>query len=285
MNEIKLASSIDESVNFVTPSNDGGFYEARYVRRSFEEIICYLSTQTGCNQGCRMCHLTQTKQTSASDAYVADILDQARKVFEHYNKNCKSADTVNYNFMARGEPLNSIIIKEESEWLFSRLGKLALDNGLLPRFKVSTIMPKSLDKSLKEIFPVIHPDIYYSAYSYDEKVRQRWLPNAMPIEEAIRLLKEWQDHTHKIVRIHYAVIKGVNDDNWSVQMLYNAFSRACLAYDVNLVYYNPYNDKFGEEGSMAIVENAWRSRSIKTNIVDRVGFDVHASCGMFYASS
>lgn len=283
MSEIKLASSIDESVNFVIPANDGGFFEARYVRRSDEEIICYLSTQTGCNQGCRMCHLTQTKQTSASDAYIEDILIQASKVFDHYNKNCRWANTVNYNFMARGEPLNSKVIKEESEWLLPQLAKLALDNGLIPRFKVSTILPKTLERSLIEIFPVIHPDIYYSAYSADEKVRRKWLPNAMPLEEAIAKLKEWQDFTHKIVRIHYAVIDGVNDKDLDVMFLYNAFSRARLIYDVNLVYYNPYSKNYGKEGKMNLVQSYWEGHGIKTNIVSRVGFDVHASCGMFYA--
>jgi len=284
MNEIKLVSSLDESVNFISPVGDGEFLEARYVRRSPDEVICYLSVQTGCNQGCRMCHLTQSHQTKYRNVRMEEIFTQVKKVITHYDSLPNKASIVNYNFMARGEPLSSDLING-TDYLFEKMGYLALKSGLLPRFKISTIMPKSLDKSLMEIFPVIHPDIYYSAYSADEKVRQRWLPNAMPLEQAIGKLKEWQDHTHKIIRVHYAVIKGVNDSSFQVMMLYNAFSRARLLYDVNLVYYNPFNEKFGEEGSMETVRYTWEQSGIKTSIVNRVGFDVHASCGMFYEAN
>lgn len=57
-----LKSQLDSSVNFVE-TQLVGFLESRYVRREPRYFVAYLSSQTGCNRGCGMCHLTVTGQT------------------------------------------------------------------------------------------------------------------------------------------------------------------------------------------------------------------------------
>ena len=57
-----LKSNLDQSVNFVE-NQLVGFLESRYVRKVDEYFICYLSSQTGCNRGCKFCHLTASGQT------------------------------------------------------------------------------------------------------------------------------------------------------------------------------------------------------------------------------
>src|SRR3954464_11714111 len=97
------ASSQDASVNWDRPAAVGRM-EARYVRRCPDYFVVYLSSQTGCNQGCRMCHLTATGQTRLRDATLGEKIDQARTVLDHYRREGRMARSVHFNFMARGEP-------------------------------------------------------------------------------------------------------------------------------------------------------------------------------------
>src|SRR5881398_1478877 len=60
-------SGQDASVNWDRPA-DVGRLEARYVRCCADYFVVYLSSQTGCAPGYRMCHLTATGQTRLRDA-------------------------------------------------------------------------------------------------------------------------------------------------------------------------------------------------------------------------
>lgn len=280
-----LRSQVDPSTNFVEPvAGSRLFLESRYVRRTDDEVICYLSTQTGCNQGCRMCHLTQTGQAAGVRAATEnEIVAQAEHVLDHYREAAgPRARTLNYNFMARGEPL---LVFGESVYtydLFDRLWSLASEHNLIPRFKVSTIIPRGFRHRLIDVFPKFHPDIYWSVYAADGVSRRKWLPNASSVEDGVRLLKEWQSFTHKEVRIHYAVIRGVNDRPTDVAALLAALGG--LRYAVNLVRYNsPFGPSALEEGDVEKVAATWRWFGVRTVIVPRVGPDVFASCGTFYS--
>lgn len=279
-----LRSDIDDSVNFVWEVGKGQAVEARYVRRSADYFACYLSSQTACAKTCRMCHLTQTGQTSAKDVEFLGIMQQARAVFEHY-KTQERAKVVHFNFMARGEPLASGVIRNRTQRVFSSLCALATEAGLLPRILISTIMPEEAGSSLLKLFPVYYPDIYYSIYSMDPQFRRRWLPKAQPAEKALEMLLHWQRHTKKVPRLHWALIGGENDALSNTREICDAVDKIGLRADVSLVHYNPYSERQGEEAldqygeTIDYIRSRWPHARAK--IVDRVGEDVAASCGMF----
>ena len=70
---VGTASSVDASVNWVREA-DIGRVEARYVRRSDDYFVVYLSSQTGCVQACRMCHLTASGQTQLRNVTLDELL-------------------------------------------------------------------------------------------------------------------------------------------------------------------------------------------------------------------
>lgn len=283
-----LESKLDNSINFVTPA-EAGFFESRYVYRpDSDHITCYLSTQSGCRQGCRMCHLTTTKQTDALDASAGEIFEQAGRVFTHYEKVRPQVKAVHFSFMARGEPLASSVFLARGDGILDHLAKTAWLLRLLPRFCVSTILPNSVESLvLSGIFPITQPNIYYSIYSMNETFRKKWLPNAMPAKAALEKLKEYQDDTGRIVRLHWALIEGENDSIENAREIAGACNQVGLRVDVNLVRYNPPElEGRGKEASdrayemTALALRAWWP-SAKVKVVQRVGMDVFASCGMF----
>lgn len=281
-------SAQDQSVNWDRPA-DVGRLEARYVRRCRDYFVVYLSSQTGCAQACRMCHLTATGQTRLRDATVGELVEQATTVLGHYRRQADPARTVHFNFMARGEPLASRVIQADADGLLGELSRLAVALHLRPRHLISTIYPREFgDRPLEDVFVVHHPEIHYSVYSMSERFRRRWLPKALPAEAALDRLASWQRSTQKIVTLHHAYIAGENDAEGDVHAVCDAVEERGLVVHVNVVRYNPHDPaRHGVEPPEAVVErNAaiYRDRlpTARVGVVARVGFDVAASCGMFF---
>lgn len=290
-----LESAIDSSVNFVLDAPDGGKFEARYVRRCPEYFIIYLSSHSGCNKACRMCHLTSTRQTMMTEATAGDFIRQAGIVFSHYDSVVDYshggagaeplARRVNFNWMARGEPLANSKLKEHWTPLHANLTLRASWRQLAAHFHVSTIMPAG--HGLENGLSWLQGDnitLYYSLYSMDRTFRKRWLPKAMPVREALSVLEHWQFMTGGDVVLHGPFIRGENDGISDVQDICHAVMESKLRVKrFNQVAYNPPNEKSCEAAPETIEKllTEYRDWGIHTQQVPRVGLDVKASCGMF----
>ncbi len=260
----------DGSVNYVWQVGDGEALEARMVQRTGDELIVYVSSQTACEMACRMCHLTQSGQVKARDATTIEMVKQVQHVLQ--NAPGTNLHHININFMARGEPMDNPNVNDTLlDWL-SELGSVRT------RFKISTIMPKGTD--LIRRFGRTQPDIYYSLYSMDRDFRLKWFPRAGGPWHALGELRKWQDYTHKIPRIHFACIKGQNDHESDILGIINAVESVGLRVDWNIVRYNAFSSKT-QEGNWQMARNVLRDRGHNVQVVERVGPEVAASCGMF----
>jgi adenine C2-methylase RlmN of 23S rRNA A2503 and tRNA A37 len=288
-----IHSSQDHSVNFIDPV-DIGMLESRYVRRVDDYFIAYLSSQSGCDQACRMCHLTATGQNKLRDTTIAEFLEQSDKVFAHYddlikNNQAIQAKWMHYNFMARGEPLNNIHIrnKKDSGLLFQGLRENAESRDVNAQFLISSIIPESFkDVEFEDIFGIIHPKVYYSLYSMDQNFRHRWLNRALDPNLALEKLARWQDVSESKIKIHYAFIKDENDSEKDMLDICKALKSHGLNPEFNVVRYNPASERYGVESdedtinrNVEIFKN--EIKNVKIKIIPRVGLDVQASCGMF----
>lgn len=284
MSDQVLKSNADASVNFVT-QKDVGYLEARYVRRRDHYVVVYLSSQTGCNRGCKFCHLTATGQTKYKDASREDYLNQAKDVLSYY-KNQSPAQELNYNFMSRGEALANENLLNQNHLILDDLTNLAIEHDLTAKFNVSTIMPKTLkDRELFKIFRRYNPTIYYSLYSLNETFRKQWMPGAMDPNKALDNLKRYQKVTNKIINLHWAFIEGENDSLEDLKAITDLLDQKSLVCNFNVVRYNPFSGEEGKESSVEIIQRNYEflQKNIpgRVKIIDRVGFDVKASCGMF----
>jgi adenine C2-methylase RlmN of 23S rRNA A2503 and tRNA A37 len=143
------------------------------------------------------------------------------------------------------------------------------------------------DRQLTDVFGVCEPDIYLSLYSMDDAFRRRWLPKAMAPLAALEKLVDWQQQTRKIPVLHGALIENENDRDTDANAIADAVRRVGLRCDVNLVAYNSANERTGREPSREAVDayavtlQAAMPDDCRVRLVDRVGYDVKASCGMF----
>jgi len=273
-----LTSKIDKTVNFIVNHRDGKL-ESRYVKRRKDDFTCYLSSHNGCNKGCKFCWLTQTKQITFHPATLLDIVNQAKPVLEHASKD-ETNKQVNFSFMSRGEPLSNPNIQQYWPEISNALYLEARKYGFIPTFNISTIMPKDANMSLREVFSVNCPTIYYSLYSIDPEFKREWMPGAMWEFRALRLLQDYQEFSQKIIKIHGALIEGQNDDLSEWIEIMNYIDAIGLRIKVQFVRYNP-KDESKESNVFDFIEKLRYNTSQPVSVVDRVGQDVYGSCGMF----
>lgn len=286
-----LTAKSDESVNFVFRGDFPGAIEARFVPRSYfgmPYFVIYVSTQTGCKQGCAFCHLTRTNQTTLADVPRALLLRQVQEVAGYVKATYpeRSYKRVHVSCMARGEPLDSQQLTDDTilEWeLFLR------DLGYHPRTMISTILPKSFEgKSLIDLFPVSKPNLYYSLYSLNKAFRRKWLPAAMDPGNGLGLLRQYQEYSGKLIKLHWAFIAGENDNYKSLQDIASAIRSYQLRVSVNIVRYNTYGEEWGKEVSEERLEDLVDSLRIllpeqtRVDVITRADTEISkAACGMF----
>lgn len=288
-----LASVKDKSVNFVSATGQ----ESRYVRRTDDYFIIYLSSHNGCNKACRFCHLTQTGQTDMVEATVEEMALQAQRVVDHYLtkvylKQEVPAQKIHFNFMARGEPLASSVIRKQWKQLTKRLLDIIAPTAITNvRFNISSIIPDAEWPYISDAFDTVFtgenkPIIYYSLYSLNPLFRKRWLPKAVDPAVALRKLTEWQLTSQGEVVFHWAMIEGENDSQLDIYDLKQFIKSSNIIARFNLVRYNPFSPGQGIESNAEILQLRFDELIEVMNIpgsriVPRVGFDVAASCGMF----
>lgn len=291
MKTITHKSSLDESVNFYTPieGKPGAAFEARYVRRNQDKVSVYLSSFGGCNLACRMCHLTANGLTDMTPATIEDYKDQFDQVFQHYRSQVPvvgQAVKFEINFMARGDALLNDALLNDHHKLFAYIeGKARLQPMKTEvTFNISTIFPKDIRKT-EVLEMLLNPkvELFYSLYSLDSEFRKRWLPKAMhPDDVKDEFLLELRDDC-KDFTIHYCLIKGENDRG-QTRDIAHWLDDDWIDARLNIVRFNPPNDKYEEPDEshiQAIFDNARDYFTTNSRIVDRVGTDVAAACGMF----
>ncbi len=294
----RLDSKIDSSVNWIGPYNKGSL-ETRYVHKTGKDyFIGYVSSHSGCKMGCKFCYLTQQKQTTFDHVSPADYGAQIKLVMDHYNSLVKEGSQpltrININFMARGEPLANKYIINEWQSVRNEIMKCIPNHDLKVKFNISTIMPYTVrDYKLSEVFSGDSepPHIYYSLYSVDNTFRREWLPNALPLYDALDKLKHYEEDCKTLnpIVFHWALIEGQNDSIENATAIAKVLRWYKFKGKFNLVRYNAHpNTNTKESGRyeeiFGIVSSAFENNETSVNksyIVPRVGQDVSASCGMF----
>lgn len=279
-----LKSKKEATRNWIIPasSNPKQVFEARYVRRP-GKVSAYVSSAAGCFRRCKMCYLTDQKQFGGRQATKKDYFRQVQTIMWHH-QGCRdvTAKKCNINLMARADALDNTHFRKHYDEIYDGWNDLVLDAGFdWMQVNISSIIPKNLTH-----IPTFAGNsvFYYSMYSVDPVFRQKWLPQAKEVHQALEMIHRWQSETGKTVVIHGAFISGENDSEYDVRELCESIKvKHHIKARFNIVRYNPPPSLQGKSKECDHLEElrTWIEDYMPCKVIPRVDPQVYASCGMF----
>jgi 23S rRNA (adenine2503-C2)-methyltransferase len=308
-----IHSALDQSFNIIY--NLGT--EARWVNRKGPKASIYVSSHDDCRMACKMCHLT-TQQLPArvnhvdADMYYSQVFDVVSEAIR--SGKMEGIEKINVNFMARGDVFANKFFRRDPMKVRTSIDRAIYDalSGTVENYpeiklNVSSIFPMMVTgMTIDELvggyitdeteIPRSTIEVYLSLYTMDEKRRKWLLPSAISSREAMNMVAS----TSLPCTIHHAYIKDFNDD---VSRLVDAIKQYGLVAPRvrhNAVRYNPNElTKSGllssrydisEEAPVNVVYDnvnmigealGCTVGKRASKVIERVGMDVKASCGMF----
>lgn len=258
------AVSTDGTKKNLFPTESGEFVEAVYLPETDRTTLC-VSTQAGCQMGCKFCMTGQLKFKGNLTA--ADILSQVL----HY------PDLTNIVLMGEGEPMNNI------DEVLRALNVLTSDWGLgwsPKRITVSTVgiipgLKRFLDESECHLAISLHNPIG------DERARIMPAERAYKIKDVIDLIRQYDWSHQRRVSFEYICWHGVNDDIRHANELLNLLKG--LECRVNLIRFHEGADASfpaSNEKQMEWFRDYLSEKGLTTTIRKSRGEDILAACGM-----
>ena len=252
---------------------DGNYIEAVLMRHDYGVSVC-VSSQVGCNMGCKFCESGRLKKVRNLEAY--EIVQQIILIEEDISERIDSVV-----IMGIGEPFDNY----DNIMNFIRIINNPYGIAIGARhITVSTsgIIPKIEEFSSEEL----QINLAVSLHAPNDEIRNRIMPvnKAYSISDLIDSLKRYIKKTNRRVTIEYVMLNNVNDS------YNNAVELAKLLRGMN-VYVNliPYNEtshiEFKKSSKEVILKfyDALKKNGINVTIRKEFGGNIDAACGQLRA--
>lgn len=248
---------------------DGEHIEAVLMKHDYGRSIC-VSSQVGCNMGCRFCESGRRKKVRNLETYemVLQILMVEAELGERIS---------HVVVMGIGEPFDNY------DNLLRFLEIINHPKGLAigaRHITVSTcgVIPKIYEFSQ---FP-LQINLAISLHAPNNDIRNQLMPinRVYPLEDLFASLREYLEKTHRRVTFEYVLLKGINDS------LENAKELAQLVQGmncyINLIPYNATNNLNFERSSTIQIMRFYdilKKNHVSVTIRREFGSKISAACG------
>lgn len=271
----KLVSKIDGTVKYLFEFFDGNRVESVLMRYKYGISIC-VSTQAGCNMGCKFC--ASTKLGKARDLTAGEILGQIYKA-----QNDCGERISHVVLMGMGEPLDNF------ENVVRFLNMVSDPDGLNisgRNISLSTcgIVPKIFELSELDFKLTLS----VSLHAPTDEIRSSMMPinKKYPISSLMDACRSYTKTTGRRISFEYTLIKGVNDSKEHAEKLCSLL-KGMLCH-VNLIPVNSIKDSEYEKSEKQSIE-AFRgyieSKGISATVRRKLGDDINAACGQLRRES
>ncbi|MGL4951431.1 MAG: 23S rRNA (adenine(2503)-C(2))-methyltransferase RlmN [Mycoplasma sp.] len=275
---IDLLEDKDYTSKFLFELEDGSKIETVVMEFDYGNSIC-VTTQVGCNMGCKFCASGKLKKVR--DLTAGEIVLQVKTINE-YLRDENRTPLRNIVVMGIGEPFDNY----ENLKDFLNIVRDDFSFGLGSRkITVSTcgIVPK-FDNFMNDFEQV---GLAISLHAPNNKIRNSIMPinQAYSVEEVVAKAKKYTDKTNRRVTFEYIMLKGINDSND------NAFELAELVSDIkkelitiNLIPYNTTGDnEFKRSNNIRDFYEILRSYHLITTVRQEKGTQINGACGQLRA--
>ena len=265
----------DGTRKFLFGLEDGNAIESVFMQYKYGNSLC-VSSQVGCKMGCKFC-------ATALDGFTRNLT--AGEMLEQiYAAERETGMPINHIVvMGMGEPFDNYDnLKKFLQILHDPEGK----NLSYRNMTVSTsgIIPKI--EKFAEDFPQVNLAI--SLHRLDNEGRSEIMPvnDAYPVDELIKVSKNYTEKTGRRITFEYTLIKGENDSAADVAMMKEKLSG--MLCHVNLIPLNKV-DETGFDGSSRtraeeIAEQLSRA-GIPATVRREMGSSIDGACGQLRAKN
>ena len=268
MQHIDCQRSIDGTLKYLFPVGDGSkFVETVYIPDGDRATLC-VSCQVGCKMNCLFCQTG--KQGWHGNLTAADILNQIIALPE-------VEQLTNIVFMGQGEPMDNL------DAVLKTCEIMTADWGFAWSPKRITVSSVGVRNKLKRFLDESDCHVAISMHSPLHEQRLQLMPaeKAMPLEETIALLKQY-DFTHqRRCSFEYICFGGLNDTPMYGREIAKLLEG--LECRVNLIRFHEIPDvdlPGSDEKRMEALRDYLTHHGITTTIRASRGQDIFAACGL-----
>jgi len=271
----KRVSPKDGTVKYLFELEDGNLVEGVLMRYSYGNTVC-LSTQVGCNMGCRFCASTlEGCVRSLRPGEMLSFLSEIER--DEPPADGKDRTVTNIVLMGSGEPLDNY------DNVVTFLRRVTSEDG--PNISSRNISLSTcgiVPKIYKLIEDAPHVTLSISLHAHNNAMRSELMPvnRAYPIELVLEAANAYAKRTGRRVVFEYALIGGTNDSEADADALANRL-KGMLCH-VNLIPLNPVKERGlnGVTRQHAYQFQKWlEQRRISATVRREMGTDIEGACG------
>ena len=254
---------------FLFSLSDHELVEAVVMYHNYGNSLC-ISTQVGCNMGCKFCESGRRKKVR--NLTTSELILQILKIQEYLKQRISHVVV-----MGIGEPFDNY------ENLTKFIEIINHNKGLALGSRHITVSTCGIVPKIKEFmeFPY-QVNLAISLHAPNNELRSQLMPinKAYPLEDLKKVLKEYIAKTNRRVTFEYILLKDVNDTKECAEQLAN-YVKGLHCY-VNLIPYNEtHNIDFKRSSSIQITKFYDILKQNRINVTTRreFGSKISAACG------
>lgn len=270
---VKKQVSKDGTRKYLFRLNDGSLVESVLMRFDYGNSIC-VTTQVGCNMGCKFCASGMLKKQRNLNA--SEIVQEVVSVAKDLNERVSHIVV-----MGTGEPFDNY------DNLMQFLSIVNSDYGLgigARHITISTcgVVPKILEFAKGRY----QYNLAISLHAANNELRDQLMPinHAYPLEELMSALDVYEEYNNRRLTFEYILLKGVNDSKKDAEQLAKLLKNK--HYYINLIPYNSVDEKDFRSVSFdetMVFYDYLCKLGIRATIRKEHGGDIDAACGQLRA--